>query len=225
MNTYEGMELQILASLTSRLNCMNSQLHAPAFLPPRKKPWSRLSTVFAVTSAWWVEFQAWIQIGYRHLDTFLGAFAKLRKANMTFVMSVCWSVRPSVCPHKITRLALNWFSWNLISEVFSNICRGTSNLIKIWYEWWVPYMKIFVYLWQYLTEFFLEWQMFQTEVVEKTKKKIYGQYIPPPNIVPFMRWCEIYRRAREATDDDIMRRMRFVCQTTKARTQTHGPNT
>jgi hypothetical protein len=29
---------------------------------------------------------------------FLGAFAKLRKANISFVMSVCPSVRPSVRP-------------------------------------------------------------------------------------------------------------------------------
>jgi hypothetical protein len=32
-------------------------------------------------------------------------------------------------------------------------------------------MKIYVKLWQYLAEFFLEWEMFQTEVTEKSKKQ------------------------------------------------------
>jgi len=40
---------------------------------------------------------------------FLSAFAKLRKATMSFVMSV----RPSVCLRG-TRLPLNWLPWNLI---------------------------------------------------------------------------------------------------------------
>ena len=31
------------------------------------------------------------------------------------------------------------------------------------------YMKIYVYLWQYLTEFFSEWEMFQTKVIQKIK--------------------------------------------------------
>jgi len=42
----------------------------------------------------------------------LGALAKLRKATIRFVMSVC----PSVCPHRTTRLPLDGFSCNLISR-------------------------------------------------------------------------------------------------------------
>jgi len=38
-----------------------------------------------------------------HVYTFLGAFAELRKATSSFVMSVC----PSVCPHGTTRLPLD----------------------------------------------------------------------------------------------------------------------
>jgi hypothetical protein len=49
----------------------------------------------------------------------LGAFAKLRKATINFVMSV----RLFVCPHGTTRLPLDGFSWNLIFESFSKICR------------------------------------------------------------------------------------------------------
>ena len=37
--------------------------------------------------------------------TFSGAFAKLQKATITFVMSVCLSV----CPHGTTRLPLDGF--------------------------------------------------------------------------------------------------------------------
>jgi hypothetical protein len=39
-------------------------------------------------------------------DTFLGAFAKLRKATIIFVMSV----RPSVCPQRTSRLPLDGLS-------------------------------------------------------------------------------------------------------------------
>ena len=40
----------------------------------------------------------------------LGAFAKLRKATISFVMSVRLFFSPSVCPHGTTRLPLDSFS-------------------------------------------------------------------------------------------------------------------
>jgi len=48
----------------------------------------------------------------------LGAFAKLLKATIRFVMSVC----PSVCPPRTTRLPLDGFSCDLMFEYFSKIC-------------------------------------------------------------------------------------------------------
>jgi len=45
---------------------------------------------------------------------FLGAFAKLRKAIITFVTSV----RPSVCPHRRNPLPMDGFSRNLIFAYF-----------------------------------------------------------------------------------------------------------
>jgi hypothetical protein len=42
-----------------------------------------------------------------------------------------------------------------------------------------------------------------------------------PKIVPFMRYVEKYGTARQATDDNIIRRMRFACWITKA-TDTHS---
>ena len=50
-------------------------------------------------------------LGQLYISQFLGAFAKLRKATIRFVMSVCpfvWS--------RETRLQLDVFSWNLISD-------------------------------------------------------------------------------------------------------------
>ena len=38
-------------------------------------------------------------------------------------------------------------------------------------------MKAYVYLWSYLAEFFLEWEMFQTNAVEKVKYKFYEGHL------------------------------------------------
>jgi len=81
----------------------------------------------------------------------LGAFAKLWKANISFVTSVCVSVRPSVRPHGTTRLPLEGvslianknnghFTWrhkhiydniSLYSsrneKIFLKICKGNQN--------------------------------------------------------------------------------------------------
>jgi hypothetical protein len=46
--------------------------------------------------------------------------------------SLHMSVRPSVCSHRTTLLTLDSFSWNLILESFSKICRKNSRLIKVW---------------------------------------------------------------------------------------------
>ena len=76
-------------------------------------------------------------------------------------------------------------------------------------------------VWAYLAQFFLEWQMFQREVVEKTKTYILC------SITPFFQkschlWdnVEICWRAGQATDDNTIRHMQFACQITKA-TNTH----
>jgi hypothetical protein len=52
--------------------------------------------------------------------TFLGAFAELRKATVSFV-----------CPYRTTRLPPDGFWWNLIFETFSDICWEKLNFIKI----------------------------------------------------------------------------------------------
>jgi len=53
-------------------------------------------------------YDSWKQVWNR--THFLSAFAKLRKATISFVMSLRPSVCLSVCPHGTTRLPLDGFS-------------------------------------------------------------------------------------------------------------------
>ena len=57
---------------------------------------------------------------------FLGAFEKLRKAIISFVMTVRLSVT--------TRLPLETLSRNLVFEYFSKICRENSSFVKMGQE-------------------------------------------------------------------------------------------
>jgi hypothetical protein len=76
------------------------------------------------------------------------------------------SSRLSVCPHA-TRLPKNEFSWKSIFALSKKLVL----IIKIQRQH-VLYMKTTVHLWEYLAQFFLEWEMFQTKVVEKIKTHI-----------------------------------------------------
>ena len=77
--------------------------------------------------------------------TFLGAFAKLRKATVTF-MSVC-------C---MGELGSHWtdFDETWYLSPFSKICLQNSRFIKIWPEWRVLHMKTFWHFRRYLVKFF-----------------------------------------------------------------------
>jgi hypothetical protein len=78
-----------------------------------------------------VLFSTVLRLPLLYTSVLLGAFAKLRKATVSFVMLV----RLSVCPHETTRLPIYGFSWYLIFEYFSKICRENSSFIKIWQEY------------------------------------------------------------------------------------------
>jgi hypothetical protein len=79
---------------------------------------------------------------------------------------------PSVSPHGTTRLPLDGFSWNLIFEDFSKICRENSSFIKICQEWRALNTKTNIRFLSYLAHFVLEWEMFQTKGAEKIKTHI-----------------------------------------------------
>jgi len=78
----------------------------------------------------WVMFVVWIGwiLQNRLPVSIFKRLRKFAKAIISFVMSVC----PSLRPHGTTRLILNGFSWNFIFERFSKICGQNSNFIKIW---------------------------------------------------------------------------------------------
>jgi hypothetical protein len=72
------------------------------------------------------------EIHTKHINTLcgqyaelLGALAKLRRATVSFAISVC----PSVCPHGATGLLLNVFQLNLIFGYFSKIYEYLENSI------------------------------------------------------------------------------------------------
>ena len=77
-------------------------------------------------------------------------------------------------------------------------------------------MKTFVHSWQYLANFFLEWEMFQTKVLLKIKIHILC------SITFFRKPCRLwdivekYGRAREATDCNIVWLLYSACWITKA---------
>ena len=97
----------------------------------------------------------------RMLISFLGAFAKLRKQTISFVMSVC--------PHGTTGLPLDGFSWNFYIWVFFRKCKKKKSvLIKIGKKKQrVLYMKTNIHFWSHLAQFFSEWEMFQTTVARE----------------------------------------------------------
>jgi hypothetical protein len=62
-----------------------------------------------------------------NVHPFLGAFAKLRKATSSFVMSVRLSARP----HGTTQAPMEGFPLNSIFQDFSKICGEITILIKV----------------------------------------------------------------------------------------------
>jgi hypothetical protein len=77
-------------------------------------------------------------------------------------------------------------------------------------------MKPYRHLWRYLAEFFLEWEKFQTKVVEKIKTHFtFNNFFFRK---PCRLWdnVEKYGTAGQATDGNITRRKRFAFRLTKA---------
>jgi len=79
-----------------------------------------------------------------------------------------------------------------------------SSSITIWQEqWYCIYMKTDIHFWSYLSEFFLEWEMFHTKVVDKIKTHILC------SVTFFFKLCHLYSNmekystARQATEDNM----------------------
>ena len=88
----------------------------------------------------------------------------------------------------------------MIFEYFFKICHENSSFIKIAQ---VLYVKTNRHFWSYLTQFFLEWKMFQTKVVEKIKTNILRS-ITFFLIQSCHLWdVEKYFRAGQVADDSV----------------------
>ena len=85
-------------------------------------------------------------------------------------------------------------------SAFSKSRRENSSFIEIWQQKRVLYMKTGIHFWSCLAQFFLEWEMFQTDVVEKIKTHIFC------SLTFFRKSCrswdiaEKHSRAGHATD-------------------------
>ena len=96
---------------------------------------------------------------------FLGAFGKLRKVTISFVMFVRLSFRMEQLGYRWTDFHEIWYLSNFLKKIW----RENSSLIKIWQEWQVLYMTINLHFWSYLAHFFLERDIFQTKFVDEIK--------------------------------------------------------
>jgi len=54
-------------------------------------------------------------------------------------------------------------------------------------------MKTYAHLWQYLAEVFLEWEIFQTIILEKIKT-----HTLCPNIFSFRKMCHLWEKSKHA---------------------------
>jgi len=140
---------------------------------------------------------------------FLGAFAKLRKATMSFVMSLCLSVWNNFPLELVFR--------NLILEQFSKICREYSSLIKV-------LQKVTGTLHEDLCTFMI----LSRSVLLRTRNFSDKRCRENQNThfvlnIFFSESCRLWDnveecgRAKQSTDDNsIIPRMLFACWITKA---------
>ena len=112
---------------------------------------------------YWAEYKG----GEKNLKKrrFLGAFAKLRKGTISFVMSI----RPSVRMEQLVS-HLTYFHEIRYSDIFrKTIAKIRVSLKSDKNNVRTLYVNTDIYFWSYLAQFFLEREMFQTKVVEKIK--------------------------------------------------------
>jgi hypothetical protein len=156
----------------------------------------------------------WLPTGGGSTEWYLLAYVQHRSLGGVFFRRVRKTAKSDyklrhVCPHGTTRVPLDGFLWNLMFDCFGETCREHSGFFKIRQEQVALYMTTNARLWSYLAQL-LEWDMFQTKVVEKIKTHISCS-------IPFLRkwwrlWNNIERccRAREATDDNMAHAHRMV---------------
>ena len=108
-------------------------------------------------------------------------------------------------------LPLDGCSWKNILEYFPKKCRENSSFIKIWQRERVLDMKTYVHFW-YTAQFFSEWKMLQTQLVDKFKH-IFTAFF----FLKLCRYGKMWKSIIESgrTQSSIWR-MRFACRINKA---------
>jgi len=100
-----------------------------------------------------------------NFSLFLCAFAQLRKTTNSIVISVCPSAwNDSVHTGRI---------FVKFHKYFSKIFREKLSIIKIWQQRHVLYIETNIRLWSYRFHFFLEWEVFQINIVNRIKTYIF----------------------------------------------------
>ena len=142
---------------------------------------------------------------------FLGAFTKLRKATISFVMSV-----------RMEQLGSHWADFHEIW--YLRIFRKSVAKIQVslksdknkGYFTWRP---TYIFL-SYLAHFFLEWEMFQTKVVEKIKTHfMFSIFFFENRAVYEIMWENTVQRGRPKTTIWCKRIASWIHRATNTHTQ------
>jgi len=127
------------------------------------------------------------------ITKFLGAFAKLRKATICFVMCV----HPFACNNSVPtgRIFMEFDIWGFSVEKIQVSLKSDKN--KEYFTWRPMYI-----LHIYFAHFYLEWETFRTEVVENIKTHILC------SVTIFRKSCRLWNNvekywARQATYDNM----------------------
>jgi len=110
----------------------------------------------------------------------------------------CLSVRTEQLGSHWTDFHEIWYLGN-----FRKISRENSSFIKIRQNYRALYMKTNIHFLSYLAQFFLEWEMFQTKVVQKIKTHILCSVTFPQISCRLWDNVEKYCRAGQATDGNM----------------------
>jgi hypothetical protein len=155
-------------------------------------------------------------IQFTILPQFLGTYAKLKKKATSSFMSVCPFARKN---SPATGRILIKFDVCVFSKVRRENSIVSEKHTNNGYCTWRP-----KYIYDTLAEVFLEWDTFQTKFLRKIKTHFVFDIFFSRNLFRLGDNLERYSRARQATDDNKIWRMRFAFWLTKARIQTHTQN-
>jgi len=132
-------------------------------------------------------------LGEPHWDQQLRGKSEIRRGEVLGASATKQNKKKTASPVMFVRLSA-WNNWASAGRTCMKFCVCVSRVwlenqisFKIWQEYRILYVKTPARLSPHLAELFLEFKMFQTEVVEKIKAHILCLTSFFPKIVPFMR--------------------------------------